>query len=562
MFRTSGKPNKADRFWPRLLNAVLNKIGLGHRNEQYPYAMSVPLMPKEDAKDDSQHVLADTVSRELKDIMFSAMRRLKPKHRAVLILRCFREMEYEQIAESLECSEFAAKVHFCRAKRAFSRQLSRNGFGRGTFLAALVLFGKITAPTEAAANSITVSAAAAKVGAAAGIAALASSKAAILSIAAAGVITVGAIVANPGSNLPAELQNQGPTEASQITHPLAPAAKGSQQYWHYYPRGTNGPVMMRLVKSDAKTNGSYCQWLQNERANYYFDRKRNAIFIRNHRIWHDDLAVWRLPTDTSNMRRFLAAAQPQADNMQYVRGDGAGLLVILQHDENSHSSRITRHINVLDEKYFLYDWPSKAQIKDTRDAMHKRGWTYFTISGQIDGREVSGTGRLPFVYATSQWNYPWLKMTVAGKLDIIDTGAEARLYDASGKLTKTYNGGAFFEGLARPWLGLHAVDTVRRDAANERMWFETQYEDNRKTAKVTVNCPQTKLTYDIDLKRDLIKTITLTTSDAREGILQFSYVQDVDETTKNFVSPRQESPPKWRRDRLGISWIAELMNAH
>jgi len=75
--------------------------------------------------------------------------------------------------------------------------------------------------------------------------------------------------------------------------------------------------------------------------------------------------------------------------MQYVRDDGAGLLVILKLNEKSHHSQIarhlnvldeqyflynwpTRHLNVLDEQYFLYNWPSRATIIDARDARRSR----------------------------------------------------------------------------------------------------------------------------------------------------------------------------------------------
>ena len=85
MYHSSGKPNKADRFWPRLLSAALNKLRLGHRKEQYPNpdALSNSNMAKEDAKDEGRQVLADAVGRELKDIIFLVMRRLKPRYRAV-----------------------------------------------------------------------------------------------------------------------------------------------------------------------------------------------------------------------------------------------------------------------------------------------------------------------------------------------------------------------------------------------------------------------------------------------------------------------------------------------
>ncbi len=552
MFDTSGKPKMAKRFWPRLFNTALNKMRLGHRKEQYPSSVSVSITANEDAQKDSQEIMANAVSRELNEIVFAAMRRLNPRHRALLTLRCYREMKFSHIAESLQCSEFAAKVHFYRAKRNLQRQLSRHGLGRGMLLTALVLFGKITAPSEAAAKTLAISAATTKVSVAAGLAALATTKTAILSLTAAGAITLGTIAATS--------EPDKTTPGSQLARPVAAAAKGVQEYWHFFPRSTNGPVMMRLLRWDTRAKRSYCQWLQNERANYYFDKDKNTIFIRNHRSWHDDLAVWRLPTDNPNMQKSLSRAEDRTDAMQYVRSDGTGLLVILKTDENTNHSRITHHNNIPDEHYFLYDWPSSAGMIDTRDTMHKRGWTYFRITGQIDGEKVAGTGRIPFVYATSKWYYPWLKITVGDRLKLVDTGAEARLYDASGGLLARYQGGSFFKGLARPWMGLHTIDTVRRDAAAERISFETAYTSGRDTAQVKLNSGQTKLTYTIDMQKDVVKTITISTNDDRRGVLRFTYIQDIDETTKEFVSPRQESPPKWQRDRLGILWLTKLMH--
>lgn len=566
MFHSSGKPNKANRFWPRLLDAALNKLRIGRGKEQYPNpeTLSLSNMAEEDAQDAGQQVLADAVGREFKDIIFSAMRRLKPRHRAVLTLRCYRNMEYEHIAHCLQCSEFAAKVQFYRAKRALQKQLSRHGFGGGAFLAAMVLFGKITAPSEAAAKTLAISAATTKVGVAAGLAAVATSKAAILSLAAAGAISVGtvAVTSTSGPDQPTASLIDGSTISSQIIGDIPQAAPGIHEYWHYYPEGTKGPVMMRLLKWDSRAKQSYCQWLQNERANYFFDRDKNTVFIRNHHIWHSDGAVWRLPTDNSVMRKSLVAAQPKTEPMQYVNSDGAGLLVILKQDEDTRGSQITRNLNVLDEQYFLYDWPSRTRMIDSRDAMHTRGWTFFTISGQINGQEVSGTGRIPFVHATSKWDYPWLRMTVGSRLKLVDTGTEARVYDAGGKLVARYEGGAFFRGLARPWMGLHTIDTVRRDAAQDQIPFRTEFTPGQNAALVTLDCGQTELIFNIDMEKDVVESISLGANGNRQGKLEFTYLQEITETARDdFASPRQESPPKWRRDRLGITWLVKLSDA-
>jgi len=96
------------------------------------------------------------------------------------------------------CSEFSTRMLFLRAKRALQRELSRNGFGKGSLLAALVLFGKITAPTEAAVAQVSVTAATTKVGLLAGIVGLATTKTAIVSLTAAGALTAGTIVTTSG----------------------------------------------------------------------------------------------------------------------------------------------------------------------------------------------------------------------------------------------------------------------------------------------------------------------------------------------------------------------------
>jgi hypothetical protein len=100
-------------------------------------------------------------------------------------------MAYSDIAEAMGCSEFSTRMLFLRAKRSLQRELMRNGFKKGSLLAALALFGKITAPSKAAAAQVTVSTTALKVGTVATIAGVATTKTAIISLAAAGAITAG-----------------------------------------------------------------------------------------------------------------------------------------------------------------------------------------------------------------------------------------------------------------------------------------------------------------------------------------------------------------------------------
>ena len=180
MFKILGKLREADRFWPWLYKIALNKINLHYRDEQHHKTMSMSAAQDADVKGDGLEVVAEGTALELKDIVFAAMQQLRPRHRAVLIMRCYREMEYSLIAESMQCSEFAARMLFYRAKKSLQKQLSRSGFGKGSLLTALILFGKMTAPTEAAAAQVSVTSATASVGITAGLAGMMSRKATVI----------------------------------------------------------------------------------------------------------------------------------------------------------------------------------------------------------------------------------------------------------------------------------------------------------------------------------------------------------------------------------------------
>ena len=73
--------------------------------------------------------MAGAMSQELKGIILGAMRSLKPRHRTVLTMRCYREMEYSEIAESMGCSEFAAKMLFFRASSLTARKAPMSSCG-------------------------------------------------------------------------------------------------------------------------------------------------------------------------------------------------------------------------------------------------------------------------------------------------------------------------------------------------------------------------------------------------------------------------------------------------
>ncbi|MCK5171861.1 MAG: hypothetical protein KAR47_00615, partial [Planctomycetes bacterium] len=106
---------------------------------------------------------------------------------------------------------------------------------------------------------------------------------------------------------------------------------------------------------------------------------------------------------------------------------------------------------------------------------------------------------------------PWLRVAIAGR-ELTDAGS-----------------GRLFAGLSRPWMGLHTIDTVRRDAARRRIPFETSYSAETGTAEVTLDAGGVELIYTINMEKDVIERVEFADSNNGKslGNLAFSYPEDV-----------------------------------
>ena len=553
MCKVLGKLEKADRFWPWLHGIATNKLRRYYRTERTQRNLATASLTEKASHKERQDGLERLVGEELKTIVWSAMKKLKTQHKAVLVMRCYDQMAYADIAEAMGTSEFGTRMLFMRAKRALQKELSRNGFGKGSLLAALVLFGKVTAPSEAAAAQVSVTAAATQVGVLAGVATLATTKTAIVSLAAAGALTVGTVVTTTGP----WHQAQGPDSAVQAVAPVN-QNNADEKYWYYFPKGPTGPMMLR-ASSIASDEGSSWQVLQDTRANYYYSD--NAVHINNHRMWNSDLSVMRIPTDAPALTSFLGDVDGGPKTSERVTAGGNGLLVIAARNQgDSVKPWAIRHSNILDEDYFQADWPATARTYDDRDEMHKRGWTYFRIAGKINGKDLWGTGRIPFVANTSQSFSPWLRLQ-AGSVTIVDTYQDAYVSKASSSQLGIYGGGSFFKGLLRPWAGLHTIDTVRRDAAEQRIRFETKHTPGSPSAQVEFDCGDVKFIYTIDLQTDVIDEITFSTARGDKGNLKFSYLQSVNGVDAEFTRPtRPQSETTASHDSPGLLWLVRLLD--
>ena len=552
MFKVIGKLRKADRFWPWLYGIATNKLRRYYRTEQTQRRVARSSLQGKVTLRDRQDGFENLVGDELKQIVSGAMKKLRTRHKAVLIMRCYDEMRYSEIAETMGCSEFSTRMLFMRAKRALQKELSRNGFGKGSLLAALVLFGKVTAPSKAAAAQISITASTVNAGLMAGLVTVATTKTALV-LTTAGALTVGTIAVK---SIPSE-GIDGPHPSMAVTEDFGLSSDAGQEYRYYFPLGPTEPLMLR-AKSGNIGDDSYWQILQNPRNNYYYHD--NKVYINNYRMWANDLSVLRLPTDDPALTGFICQVEGSTRVVEPIKAKGKGLLVIAARDDAANDNKPwgIRHYNVLDEDYFQADWPATAKVIDNRDQMHERGWTYFKITGQINGENVTGSGRIPFVYFASLKNSPWLKLQV-GSLTIVDNFKEAYTYSSPDIPLGIYKGGTFFKGLSRPWMGMHTIDTVRRDAAEQRILFETEHTQGSQYAEVELIRDDIRIVYNIDLYNDVIEQITFSTDQGGRGTLKFSYLQSIDEIGEEFVAPRKPRQRASSRDGSNLLWLMQLL---
>lgn len=560
MCRVLGKLKSRDRFWSWLYGIATNKLHRHYRTERTQRNALAAEERRRGPMKERQGGLENLVGEELKQIVSRAMQKLRTRHKAVLVMRCYDGMSYAEIADSMGCSEFSTRMLFVRAKRSLQKELSRDGFGKGSLLAALIVFGRMTAPSRAAAAELTVSAAATKVGVAAGLAGWATGNTAIVCLTAAGALTVGTVattstlIGNEAGSRAAD-----PTRGASVVSPLA-VFSAQPRFWYYFPEGAQGPVMVRIDQTDV---GASSLVLQNDAANY--SRQDGAVAINNHRMWQPDLSVTRLPTDSRALSSFLSRVEgtnPDVQRVAPTRTGSRDLLVVVDSNEERQligaGPVVVPHTNVLEEGYFQSDWPPGVLIVDNRDAMHLRGWTYFRIRGTIGGKEVTGSGRIPFVYATSRRYSPWLSIRVDDVLAMTDSPAGAIQFGAEGTAVARFPQGSFFQGLARPWMGLHTVDTVRRDAAEERSSFTTRFLENGRDVQVTVNLDGLDLVYTIDMETDVVTAIEFAKSGASVGHLEFEYLQDIRPDSDKFVAPDSDRRGATLQQSQGIMWLARL----
>ncbi|NLH15913.1 MAG: sigma-70 family RNA polymerase sigma factor [Phycisphaerae bacterium] len=553
MMKILGKLKQTERFLPWLYGIALNKLR-SHRRTEYKHHNPKDLQFRKPSAGQEPDGLEKLIGNELRQVVTQAMQSISERHRTILSLRCFEELSYAEISQVMGCSEFAAQMLFLRAKRSLAKELGRYGLGRGALIMALVLFGKMTAATQAAALRVSVPAASLKVGLAASIAGIVTTKVAILSMSAGTLLVAGsAIVDTPLSKIFSRKADMPVVQTMASMDGPGKMEEGDESRWMYFPEGANGPLMLRVARLGAD-NGE-CVSLQNSIGNYHYDASARTVYLDNWRRYRPDLSATILPGDSPALTKILTGGSASdrvatPDRLHFATPQ-QGLLVIEDSQAGRTRSQIEQHLNLLEEEYFQSNWPATIRRADRRDEAHAQGWTRFRVVGQIDSHKVRGNGCIPFVYSAVRNNRPWLDLTIGGER-LIDTAAGSERIGSDGRVER-FPSGRFFEGLMRPWMGLHTIDRVRRDAALRGIGSDIQRVDEDLTT-VTVRKGDLEIRYTISLNRDWVESITLQRGN-RKGILTFSYPS----SSSDSKTEPTLIPSSYYHDQAGEWWLMEIL---
>ena len=110
-------------------------------------------------------------------------------------------------------------------------------------------------------------------------------------------------------------------------------------------------------------------------------------------------------------------------------------------------------------------------------------------------------------------------------------------------------------------MGLHAIDTIRRDAAEQGIKFETKYVEgtDRKIAEVKLITDDITYIYNIDLYNDVINEVSFSTKLGVVGKLEFTYLQDIDGVESAFVLRQRPRMETTTMRSHGVLWLTKLL---
>jgi hypothetical protein len=269
----------------------------------------------------------------------------------------------------------------------------------------------------------------------------------------------------------------------------------------------------------------------------------------------------RLPSDPPELIQFLDLIEGADTGIQQQRNQNGLLIDAIDNRFVDARNFLTEYsYNTLEKSFFDYTWGEDIPVDDQRDQMHLRGWTYYELSGEINGQKITGGGMVPFTYDTAQEHPACFTLQVDDALQYVDNPQGAYICKVDGTCTARYPSGSLMEGWMRPWMGFHVVDSIRRDAAEKRLRFETIPLEEGDFTEIIVfdNLSDNRLRYLIDMEKDRIDQVWLNSSkDSRIGTIHLYYYDDIHSLQDEPVIP--ENPDGVKRvpllEDVGIEWL-------
>jgi RNA polymerase sigma-70 factor (ECF subfamily) len=192
MVQSLEKLEHIDRFWNWILRHAMGEVQHYYRDQKRRHEVEAEALNREYFKQyiarNHQDGLDQSARIELSEIIYDAIAQLKFTYRNVLVLRCYEELSFAEIARFMDCKELRARVLFFRARHALRRHLSRSGFSKENLLTGLGLFGILTLSTKATSTACSVKTASMNVGFTAALAGSLGTRLGIAIVTAAGAL--------------------------------------------------------------------------------------------------------------------------------------------------------------------------------------------------------------------------------------------------------------------------------------------------------------------------------------------------------------------------------------
>jgi hypothetical protein len=109
-------------------------------------------------------------------------------------------------------------------------------------------------------------------------------------------------------------------------------------------------------------------------------------------------------------------------------------------------------------------------------------------------------------------------------------------------------------------MGLHTLDTVRRDAAEQRIAFHTKAAPDQEHICVDLSTDAIRLEYTIDLYADCVDHIEIFMEEEHIGTLRFTYLQTINPSDRRFVEPRLLGTRSSLSASPASLWLVDLAN--